>query len=41
MTTPLVTRDMQSFPHSFAALLDRDYARPDFLKGLKTLMTTA
>lgn len=41
MTTPSATRDLQSFPHSFAALLDREYARADFLKGLKTLMTAA
>ena len=41
MTTPSATRDTQGFPHSFAALLDRDYARPDFLKGLKTLMAAA
>jgi len=41
MTTPSTTRDTQSFPHSFAALLDRDYARADFLKGLKTLMAAA
>jgi [protein-PII] uridylyltransferase len=41
MTKPFLTRDMQSFPHSFAALLDRDYARPDFLKGLKTLLAAA
>src|SRR5262249_24834988 len=41
MTTPSMMRDVQGFPHSFAALLDRDYARPDFLKGLKTLMAAA
>ena len=41
LTTPSAARDTQGFPHSFAALLDRDYARPDFLKGLKTLMATA
>ena len=41
MTTPSATRDMQEFPHSFAALLDRDYVRPDFLKSLKTLMAAA
>ena len=41
MTTPSATRDTQGFPHSFAALLDRNYARPDFLKGLKTLMAAA
>ena len=41
MTTSSTTRDPQGFPHSFAPLLDRDYARPDFLKGLKTLMAAA
>jgi [protein-PII] uridylyltransferase len=41
MTTSSTTRDTQGFPHSFASLLDRGYARPDFLKGLKTLMAAA
>jgi hypothetical protein len=41
MTTSSATRDTQDFPHSFAPLLDRHYARPDFLKGLKTLMAAA
>jgi [protein-PII] uridylyltransferase len=41
MTISSTTHDPQDFPHSFAPLLDRDYARPDFLKGLKTLMATA
>ena len=41
MTTSSTTHAPQDFPHSFAPLLDRDYARPDFLKGLKTLMATA
>src|SRR5215471_16021050 len=41
MTTSSATRDLQSLPHSFAPLLDRAYARPDFLKGLKTLMAAA
>ena len=41
MTTSSTTHDAQDFPHSFAPLLDRDYARPDFLKGLKTLMAAA
>ena len=41
MTIPSATRDTQDFPHSFAPLLDRHYARPDFLKGLKTLMAAA
>jgi hypothetical protein len=33
MTTSSGTRDTQDLPHSFAPLLDRHYARPDFLKG--------
>ena len=41
MTTSSGTRDTQDVPHSFAPLLDRHYARPDFLKGLKTLMAAA
>jgi [protein-PII] uridylyltransferase len=41
MTTSSATPDTQDFPHSFAPLLDRHYARPDFLQGLKTLMTAA
>jgi len=41
LTTPSVAHDTQGFPHSFAALLDRDYARADFLKGLKTLIAAA
>lgn len=40
-TTPSAARDMQDFPHSFAALLDRGYTRADFLKGLKTLLAAA
>src|SRR5437879_3016955 len=41
MITSSTTRDLPDLPHSFAPLLDRAYARPDFLKGLKTLMTAA
>ncbi|MBM3227142.1 MAG: hypothetical protein FJZ47_25525, partial [Candidatus Tectomicrobia bacterium] len=41
MTTPPTTPETHNFPHSFAALLDRHYARPEFLKGLKLLMATA
>ena len=33
--------DSAHTPRSFAALLDRDYARPDFLQGLKTLIAAA
>lgn len=41
MTTPPAPREQSSFPHSFAALLDRPYERADFLQGLKTLMAMA
>ena len=33
--------ELQGKPHSFAPLLDRGFARPEFLQGLKTLITTA
>jgi [protein-PII] uridylyltransferase len=41
MTTPSAMRDPSNLPHSFAPLLDRAYERPDFLRGLKTLMAAA
>lgn len=41
MVTPPMSLDTPHAPRSFAALLDRSYARPDFLQGLKTLIATA
>ena len=41
MTSPSILDDMHGSPRSFAALLDRGYARPDFLQGLKTLIAAA
>ncbi len=39
LSSPLL--DVQGFPRSFATLLDRGYARPEFLQGLKTLIASA
>lgn len=41
MATPLTAPDATALPHSFAALLDRDYERPEFLHRLKALIATA
>jgi [protein-PII] uridylyltransferase len=41
MTSPSILHDTHGSPRSFAALLDRGYARPDFLRGLKTLIVAA
>ena len=41
MTPPSAMHDPLHVPHSFAPLLDRAYERPDFLRGLKTLMAAA
>lgn len=41
MTSQSLLDDTHGSPRSFATLLDRGYARPDFLRGLKTLIATA
>ena len=41
MTTQSKLDDALGSPRSFATLLDRCYDRPDFLQGLKTLITAA
>jgi [protein-PII] uridylyltransferase len=41
MDTSYISLEAQSSPRSFAALLDRDDARADFLQHLKTLIATA
>ena len=41
MTTPTAAYDLRGKPHSFAPLLDRGFDRPEFLRGLKTLIATA
>ncbi|MGE3540985.1 MAG: [protein-PII] uridylyltransferase [Candidatus Tectimicrobiota bacterium] len=41
MTLSSSPHTTQMVPHSFAALLDHTYDRPEFLKSLKTLMTAA
>jgi [protein-PII] uridylyltransferase len=41
MTSQSILHDTHGSPRSFAALLDRGYARPDFLRGLKTLIAAA
>ena len=41
MATSTTAYDMQGGPHSFAPLLDRDFERPQFLQGLKTLTAAA
>ncbi len=41
MTAPSVPDESQGPPRSFAALLDRQYERPEFLQGLKNLIAAA
>src|SRR5688572_30361752 len=41
MDTSHLPVEAQTSPRSFAALLDRDYDRADFLKHLKTLIAAA
>jgi [protein-PII] uridylyltransferase len=41
MQPPSTTSAPHDVPHSFATLLDREYARADFLRQLKSLIATA